>query len=266
MAAPMKRNADEAGLGNPSDVRKHAKHAPPLGLDMIMVYVGQQAERFPVHANILYKSSRFSTADVTWHQIGHEGFIRLPEQEPEIFKIFVQWLYSGHIYSAHEGDDSGNKESCEWSRLCGLYLLGDDLRDYIFKNAVIDAVIMRALVTNEHPSGFVEHIYTHTTGSDPMRKLLADFWVWSAADSLEGDYEDLKKGPLEFWKDVAQAMCRPVLLNTTPMRSSRGRRTNASITNTQKASQSAEQHPGFNRKMRIGRRDIQHGEVSEFRQ
>lgn len=69
--------------------------------------------------------------------------IQLPEDEAEIFGIYVHWLYYGTLPVCC--NDSGLPENQEYLKLVKAYTLGDKLMDTKFQNAAIDAIIEKSI-------------------------------------------------------------------------------------------------------------------------
>ncbi|KAL8727947.1 MAG: hypothetical protein Q9166_005712 [cf. Caloplaca sp. 2 TL-2023] len=64
---------------------------------IVGVLVGQENERFQLHKALLCRYPFFQAAfEGDFRE--SEGLLRLPEQDPAIFRIFVHWLYTGQIH------------------------------------------------------------------------------------------------------------------------------------------------------------------------
>lgn len=60
--------------------------------------------------------------------------MKLPEDQPGIFELYLQWLYFGKIYYKNRHDDG------EHETLVDAYIMGDKLLDTTFQDRVIDYV------------------------------------------------------------------------------------------------------------------------------
>lgn len=96
------------------------------GASIITVKVGlaEGSKTFTVHKTLLVKHSDFFNTALNGHLAESKTHsIPLPEHDPESFNIFVQFLCSGHVYTAtDEEDDRIVREQRasidkEWERL-----------------------------------------------------------------------------------------------------------------------------------------------------
>ena len=61
----------------------------------MVVLVGSEKQRFDIHKGLICSRSEFFKAAFTGNFKEVDGTIKLPEQDPAIFKYFVYWLYTG---------------------------------------------------------------------------------------------------------------------------------------------------------------------------
>ncbi|KAK4547282.1 hypothetical protein LTR36_000937 [Oleoguttula mirabilis] len=156
---------------------------------MIDVKVGCEDLGFCVHENLIRSHSGFFEAALSkeWAE-NVERLVKLPEDRPEVFKAYVQWLYSGRIYSINDGNLRN------YSLLARMYALGEKLIDPEFQDRVLDAITASARF--RHPGikrGFPSNkaigiIYDGTPSTSPARRLIVDLHVryggpeWMSAD------------------------------------------------------------------------------------
>lgn len=141
--------------------------------------VGEKKEKFIVHERLIRASSAFfdRATSATWL----EHTIRLPEDEPEIFGIYVHWLYYDKlpVYC----NEPGRAANQEYLKLVKAYTLGDKLMDTEFQNAAIDAIVEKSNSTASDGKRYypvaevVEFAYNNTHVSAPIRRLLVDMHV-----------------------------------------------------------------------------------------
>ncbi|KUL85134.1 hypothetical protein ZTR_06255 [Talaromyces verruculosus] len=155
------------------------------------VLVGEKKDIFSVHEKLIRASSPFFDKAMSgaWLESAQHT-IQLPEDEPEIFGIYVYWLYYGTlpVYC----DKPGPPANQEYLKLVKAYTLGDKLMDTGFQNAAIDAIVEKSTskTLDEHEwfpvTEVVEFAYNNTHKSAPVRRLLVDLHVSVA----QGDWLD----------------------------------------------------------------------------
>lgn len=108
------------------------------------VLVGVEKKLFSVHEKLIRASSQFFDKAMSgaWLESAHRT-IQLPEDEAEIFGIYVHWLYYGTLPVCC--NDSGLPENQEYLKIVKAYTLGDKLMDTKFQNAAIDAIIEKSI-------------------------------------------------------------------------------------------------------------------------
>ncbi|KAK4697313.1 protein N-terminal amidase, partial [Lecanoromycetidae sp. Uapishka_2] len=86
-----------AGKENSSEDSENVSEEPLWFLydSLVTVLVGPDEQRFDVHKALLCKSSDFFNAALNGNFIEANGTVKLPEQNPGVFKYFVHWLYTG---------------------------------------------------------------------------------------------------------------------------------------------------------------------------
>lgn len=180
---------------------------------MVAIVVGENATVIHAHESVIRSKSPFFAAALSknWKE-GSELRVRLPEDQPEIVKLYVQWLYSRKIFinwTTEIDKWDGNQSLPEYFTLAHLYVLGEKCCDVMFKNAVVDAFLRRMGKkigkSRWYPIGKVADIvYNGTPSISRLRKLMVDAHVrcgygnWVGAPS-----EDQNK---EFLVDLVHAM------------------------------------------------------------
>lgn len=140
---------------------------------------------------------------------GQEREVKLPEAKVDIFKIWVQWLYTGKIFLTKEDDQKetgANYTSDEWPRWQECYILGDFLRDHDFKDACIDVCIEAISSTRKLPKALPEVVYAHSPDGSAHRKLAIETFVECA---FRSDFEWYTEG-------LSEAFMRDVVLYIAP--------------------------------------------------
>ncbi len=101
------------------------------------------------------------------------GTVTLDDEDPETFKRFNAWLYTGNLMY-----DEETMQMIEYGRLFELYVFAEKRLIPGLQNACIDAVIHKFLVGKAFPQ--IKHTVTlwdNTPNSSPMRKLVVDQFV-----------------------------------------------------------------------------------------
>ncbi|KAM3421531.1 hypothetical protein BST61_g1920 [Cercospora zeina] len=179
----------------------------------VAVGQGELPVEFHVHEDLLREHSGFFEAALNgqWKE-AQERKIKLPEDNPDVVDVYVQWLYGGKIEAAvpEAARHSGWMRSVFWAY---LYVFSDKIQDLSFANAVMEAWTMyidepRAGSKRIYSSlDCVEVIYEHTASGSPARQFLVHVWTtcgrsgWFDVDGCEAG---LLQYP-EFLLDLARA-------------------------------------------------------------
>ena len=140
--------------------------------------VGPEEQCFYVHPSILAAHSEFlkSALKEEWTE-GKDRVIKLPEDDPEIFYIYVQWLYTGTIFTKTK------EEAHSFDHLVDLYLLGEKMLDQVFQNRVMDALVSATRERDEngkryfHDDLCIDKLYRNTPKNALARQFMVDVWV-----------------------------------------------------------------------------------------
>lgn len=101
-----------------------------------------------------------------------DRIIDLPTHDPEVFGIYIHWIYSRQIAIPVSSSDS--------TTLCQFldsYILGDMLLDGDFRDAVLDALAQWKLALSR---SWLSYIYENTKEKDPLRLFSIDTLVYIA--------------------------------------------------------------------------------------
>jgi hypothetical protein len=176
--------------------------------------VGPEATaiKFFIHADLASQHSEFFAAALKkgWKE-AEERVIRLPDlpnDSAEMFQDFHSFLYTGRIYSGNESETNKPGYDKEWRRPELSWILGEVLLSAAFKDAVVDAIIHKVVVTQSYPTNMYRKIYSHSFDSSPIRKLMVDIVVHGCNEKYLENV-DTNADPAikaEFLKDVAIAL------------------------------------------------------------
>lgn len=146
--------------------------------------VGPDQYEHTIHRDLLCDNSPyFSTATKDCWKGDEEGRIPLPNDDPAVFALYIQWIYRRRIFCRQEmGDTGGNRE--EIGLLIEAFVLGEKLQDQAFRDAVVDCLI-DAVDTPDgqdkqwYPSpGAIDRAYRGTPEGSPLRRLLVDMYFF----------------------------------------------------------------------------------------
>lgn len=147
---------------------------------MVTVLVGKGREKHIVHEQVLCERSPFFAAafDKEWKE-GQERTIPLPDDDPEAFALYLQWIYRGKIFSRRPPCESPFR-SGKLDLLIDCYIFGEKVQDDGYKDAVLDSLLACTSTKDEErerwfPTGqSVQRAYQKTPSGWPLRKLLVD--------------------------------------------------------------------------------------------
>ncbi|KAF2156044.1 hypothetical protein K461DRAFT_275119 [Myriangium duriaei CBS 260.36] len=130
----------------------------------------------------------------------------LPEQDPECFAIYVNYLHTGEISFKHK---AGHQS---WEILFQAYFLGNYLEDESFRNAVMDYLSDEAdsatiRGSNQTTAWFptASLAYRCTSSGSPLRSWLRDLHVWGWQGQFVAKLEARGiEPPFQFLRDVLE--------------------------------------------------------------
>lgn len=159
--------------------------------------MGSEEKCFYVHPWALTATSEFfkSALKKEWSKT-EERTVDLRDQSPELFNLYVQYLYSDKIFTTTNCTDQDELSSVDDDPLAGLYVFGESVNDATFQNAVIDVIVQTSRQPtknnlNLYPSlPSINTIYNGPPTNSPARRLMVDFWVcWGAQKWLQDELE-----------------------------------------------------------------------------
>ncbi|KAL8898476.1 MAG: hypothetical protein Q9192_002062 [Flavoplaca navasiana] len=141
---------------------------------IIKVLVGPSEYCFSIHRGLLTSKSTFFNAALTgsWRE-AEEDTVRLVEEVPELFAIYVVWIY-GHDWTVDH-----NRREHSLAICCRLYVLADVLGSEELGNLMIDQI--RDIVARPHLDLTCEtigYVYDNTLPESPLRRLIVDILTW----------------------------------------------------------------------------------------
>lgn len=127
---------------------------------------------FTVHEHFLRAHSPFFEAALgrDWKE-SQERLVTLPECTPQVFELYTQWIYCHRVGIPKEGQ--------KIRLLVTASILGDQLQDGHFRDAITDKLARYSLERNRHFRTSLTLIYTNTKEDDKLRRLAIDSVVYS---------------------------------------------------------------------------------------
>ena len=141
---------------------------------LVFLEVGPEAVNFGVHKGLLCRESAYfrSCFNGTFME-AREGRVTLEDEDPEVFKRFNEWLYTGKVLY-----DDETYENVSFTPLLDLYVFAERRLMPRLQNACIDALISKNKESPHLPPGLaIQYVWDHTFVSSPMRRLLVDLHV-----------------------------------------------------------------------------------------
>lgn len=180
------------------NVRGLSSDAPKIYGAIIALRVGHHDPTdFLVHREFLYDRSPFF---INWTR-ENNGIIELPDNKPEVIKVYVAWLYSNRIFTKFEGGVGK-----EFNELLNAYIFGDEIRDSDFQDAIIDAFIER---TREVKSYFLNarKVWESTLPGALIRRYMVDTFVWAGGEKW---LEDVSYFDRDFLVELGRALYKRI--------------------------------------------------------
>ncbi|KAI4641066.1 hypothetical protein J4E93_007944 [Alternaria ventricosa] len=167
----------------------------------ILVRVGTSKKSYLLHTDYL---SHYSTLFKL--RLAHDAPIYLQNVEPEVFDIFIDWLYTQKLPEPSEWDCLLVAQCLDFA---GQYLI--PLFEEAVGNAFVDKAFERG-ITPYYPTVIFAYtkLLRHTDASDRLRRLLVDYHcdkyrpgeVHNAEPGMKLEDETAEQIPIAFWKAV----------------------------------------------------------------
>ena len=145
-----------------------------LNGDVVVFLVGTVTpKRFNVHEALVKPRSEFVRLALRgeWKE-AQERIIPLPEDDPDVFSVYQQWLYGSLVYTRHNNGLSTPDD--EYRTLVRAYILGEKFMDQDFKDAIADAIVEKLRTLRRFDSGLTDLVFENTPSTSPLRRLWMD--------------------------------------------------------------------------------------------
>lgn len=167
---------------------------------------------FEVHQALITGRSKFFKAALSgsWLE-SKERVVKLPEDDPTTFHVYVHLLYTNEIAILPDPNPKTFwTDGARNIRLAKLYVLAEKLHDIETKNHVLEAVIAGdlgegAYIGMDYPRRlFVKIIYDGTAAGSLARKLIVDVYARQMTSISMGIISPryLKEWPKEFLDEL----------------------------------------------------------------
>jgi hypothetical protein len=144
---------------------------------IIAVLVGPDEHEFAIHKDVVCAKSGFFCAacSTAWTE-GREKVVRLPEVEPEVFRVYVDWAYTDAL--VFEADSSLKPANETSSRgIVNIYLLGDVLDDVRLRNKAMELLNTHAISGRPPNTVTINYIWDITPTKSRLRKWIVDVTI-----------------------------------------------------------------------------------------
>ena len=182
--------------------------------------VSQTKKKFILSEELLASTSFFfKVALSNKGREGQERMTELPEDNDKTFELYVQWLYTGKIWSMESPEKKDGRddktENAELNFLALAYCLGEKYQDCDFKDGVLDAMKAHLFEIRHSdydwvmPAETIRVIWNNTPPHSRARRFILDcstYFEFGCEQKTEFaglDPHDFVSG--EFFKDLAFA-------------------------------------------------------------
>ncbi len=158
-----------------------------LGLEFITVKVGVKeldGRTFGIHKDLVCAKSPFFRAAFNgqWKE-SKEGAVELPEDDPDAFELWVNWIYKHTLPCSDDqpGVPRYPKLMIQLVTMTKAYTLGDKIGDTDFADAVMDAITHTVTEDEGMLDRIIEtmeFVYKITPESSPLREFLVELYVF----------------------------------------------------------------------------------------
>ncbi|KAG7004696.1 hypothetical protein G7Y79_00024g056460 [Physcia stellaris] len=184
---------------------KVIKHRVSLDMldTMVQIEVGPTKTVFQLHKGLLCNVAAYFRAALEGAFIeAQQQKIEMPDEDPEIFKRFQYWLYTGSLLD----DTIPGGDILMPSVLADIFIFAEARGIPSLQNAAIDALIdQRYLSPPRLPHRCLHRIYDNTPEDSPLRKLVVAMYADGSVQLTNACWmstQNLKDYPSEFLRDI----------------------------------------------------------------
>ena len=171
---------------------------------------GAGAKTFNIYKGVLvHYSDYFRNALKGCWKEGQDNIIELPDDDPEVFRVFQYWLFSRRLY--HEETTLADKQDVEevplsYGHIVNIFLFADRRGIKELANEALDSLRAKVCQKWEHSADYFQTIYENTLKGSPLRRFVVDYLIVGRAFNNFGNEEEyVRKFPHEMLVDLIQA-------------------------------------------------------------
>ena len=142
-----------------------------------------------MHKSIIIRRSKFfaTAASERWQRNSSLETIELPEDDPDIFDIYLHCIYSNAMdvgdpeeYLQGETSDMSAQQTVFY-RTAKTYMLADKLGDVMAANICLNSMIRHSSTIHVLPTGHtIELVFNETMETSLLRRMIVDLFVFEA--------------------------------------------------------------------------------------
>ncbi|KAI4921960.1 hypothetical protein J4E90_000388 [Alternaria incomplexa] len=179
---------------------------------LVTIVVGREPhqQRFSIPEGIICARSEFFKRALNGNWAESEGrIVRFPEDNPEIFGIYMNLVYTGLVLTDTLESPKTVTTICdEFDVLGNLYVLCEKLQDRAAKNSAVESLLEVSMGKYENKytcprTDTIVLVYRGTCAGSLGRRLMVDLWRKISVDFLIKCSDEL---PKEFLADLAISM------------------------------------------------------------
>ncbi|KAF2794732.1 hypothetical protein K505DRAFT_336660 [Melanomma pulvis-pyrius CBS 109.77] len=193
----------------------------------IVVKVGPNEEEFYIHKALVMKHSRYFRKELANDNFtkGKEGVVTLPDIEPWVFKIFIQWLYYQKLSPFEDWEDVYGFDTFYSPSLIVsmMYVFADRFLVPNLRDIMVNVAVEEVFSFSEPMEEAITYAFQNLPLNSTYLQLLVDSWCkhWTAYGMEDDDWSKLPV-PGNFLRMVLQKYClgrtvgqEKVVLNTS---------------------------------------------------
>ncbi|CZT42894.1 uncharacterized protein RSE6_02848 [Rhynchosporium secalis] len=154
-----------------------------LGSQFVTIHVGPvgRSEEFAIHKKLFCEKVDFFNKAFTGGFKENEGMMKLPDEKPEIFRLFIDWLYRSEVAIV--------KDNKQYTYLCELYIFAEKICHKDLANNTMDSIRVSFYEYGSVISISLElaaFVYQHTEVGSKLRLYCVHeiaFRLWDGKES-----------------------------------------------------------------------------------
>lgn len=169
--------------------------------------MGPELQRFGLHRGLLcHRSAYFKAALNGNFELAEDGVVVLDDEDPLLFQVFNEWLYTGNLLFHCEDPHIDKRNSTKWSAMLNLYVFAEKRIIPKLQNDLIDAMWKFAIDEDYYPDIEVIPAWARTAKTSPLHTFLVDLYVYHA--NLQEFFRDDSEIVIDFHVDFVMRIAR----------------------------------------------------------